>query len=127
MDNSVKILQYSGPGFKPVWVFGSWRLAISNDSPASRRAGICALSKHLETDETFTLLSGKANIFSAGDGDRPGEIKKLTLAVGETAVVCKGVWHVAETFDGTKILIAENADTGPENSLKYPVCGNELP
>lgn len=104
MDNYVVIADSTEPGFSPVWVCNGWRLAVINDSPAFRKENIAVMSRHLLTDETFTLLE-----------------------VGTTAVVKMGVWHAVETVSGAKILVAENSDTSTANSEKYKLLGDQLP
>ena len=123
----IEVADHTGTGFAPVWRCGNWRLAVSNDGSAFHRENITSVAKHLETDETFTLLSGRA-FLHYGDGDEtPGQIRKVELEQGKTLVVRAGVWHAVETCSGAKLLIVENADTGAQNTVQYKISGADLP
>ncbi len=121
MNPFLDIADSSNPGYNVVWRYGSWRLAISNDGPGFHLENIHTISKHMETDETFTLLAGSAFLHYGDGSDTPGTIRKVALEQGKTLVVRAGTWHAVETGPDAKILIAENADTGPMNTVSYPV------
>lgn len=123
----ISITDHKEPGYKTIWSFGEWRIAINNDSPESRRKEIKVMSRHLESDETFTLLQGNANLYYSEDENEPKSIKKQTLSLFETVVVHAGTWHVIETFEDARIIIAENSDTGVANSEKYSISEFKLP
>ncbi len=106
----LEILNYTGEDYKPVVSFGAWRVAYLNYSERFDPEKIDTLERHMETDEVFVLLAGKA-----------------TLLVGENAEECpmekfkcynvkKAVWHTIATSRDAHVLIVENADTKDENS-----------
>ena len=111
------VLAPQKPGYEAVWNYGSWRLAMTQDAPHTHREGITQLSRHMETDEAFTLMEGTAGIY-LGDGD---------TEIGKTYVVHAATWHCVCTTPGCKILIVENEDTGRHNTQYLPVETHRLP
>lgn len=108
--DGLEILHYTGDDYKPVVYFGDWRVAYLNFSDRFDPDKIDTLERHMETDEVFVLLEGKA-----------------TLLIGENAEECpmeknkcynvkKGVWHTIATSRDAHVLIVENADTDDDNS-----------
>ena len=116
----VDIHAHEGDGFKAVMNFESWRVAIMNHAPHQCREAVTQLSRHLETDEAFALLSGQATICWA-DGDIPQALHYTQLTPGQLYNVRRGTWHTVLTQPGTKLVVVENSDTSAANSEKYPV------
>ena len=112
----LEIYSSTQPGFKPLINFGSWRVALSNGPTAYQRKEIGSLSRHLETDEVFTLLMGSCLLITAGNGDAPGEITKTWMEPGVLYNVTKGTWHGNIPLPGAKVMVVENQDTGAHNS-----------
>lgn len=127
MKDIITILEPKKAGYEAVWSYGQWRLAMTQDAPYTRREGITQLSRHMETDEAFTLLEGTAEIY-VGDGNETiGEISYVPFETGKTYVVRVGTWHCVRTTPGCKILIVENDDTGLHNTESLPVSTQQLP
>lgn len=123
----ITVLQPRKPGYEAVWNYGNWRLAMTQDAPHTHREGITQLSRHMETDEAFTLMEGTAGIY-IGDGDETiGSISYHAFETGKTYVVHAATWHCVCTTPGCKILIVENEDTGRHNTQYLPVTTDMLP
>ena len=114
--SGLDIYSHDEPGFKPMVNFGHWRTAISNGPEVYERKVIKSLSRHLETDEVFILACGSCLLLTAGNGDKPGEVKKTWMEPGLMYNVTKATWHGTISLPCTKVIIVENRETGPENS-----------
>ena len=114
--SGLEIYSSEEPGFKTMVNFGSWRTAISNGPESYQRKEIKSLSRHLETDEVFILIKGSCLLLSAGTGDSPAEVCKTWMEEGKMYNVTKSTWHGTIMLPGTKVMIVENRETGPQNS-----------
>ena len=103
-------------GYKPMVDFGSWRVAFSNGPKEYKKKEIGSLSRHVETDEVFTLIKGSCMLITAGNGNEPGEVVKTWMETGIIYNVTKGTWHNSIVLPGTTVMIVENSDTGSHNS-----------
>jgi len=110
------IHEYDGEGYKPLVDFCTWRVAFLRFIDELIPANIQKLERHLETDEVFVLLSGKAVLF-LGEGDR--EMEKLyseVMDAGKLYNVRQNTWHVCVLSRDATILLVENSNTGRENT-----------
>jgi mannose-6-phosphate isomerase-like protein (cupin superfamily) len=114
--SGLEIYSHTGTGFLPLVRFGAWRVALSNSGPVYGHKTITRLSRHLETDEVFVLLSGSAELLIGGKGDAPGEVEKVWMEPGKLYNVTKGTWHARLDLPGARILIVENDNTSKANS-----------
>ena len=126
MKECMTILNSTHKGYAPIWDYGEWRIAMTNDTEEMHKENIKTISKHMETDEVFVLLEGNANIY-VGDGDETiGNITKYSLEPGKAFNVRAGSWHTCETLPGAKIFIVENRNTGDANTIKLPITSDML-
>lgn len=79
------------------------------------------MQRHLETDESFILLEGKAVLFAAGGEDAPDELEHYIMEPGVIYTVPKGIWHTQAMSEDAKILLIENSGTVAENSPRCPI------
>ena len=114
MDIEVK--EYKDPGYAPVIDFESWRVAILNDIDELEIPNLKTMQKHLESDEVFVLLKGSVTLFTAGNGEKIGTMKRVTLEPGKCYNVKKGVWHTHTLEKDSSVLIVENQNTCDDNS-----------
>ena len=126
--NLIEITEYTGPGYKPLVDFESWRVAILNDDQVFRREYTKYLERHTQTDEVFVMLEGECSLYiGIGGDDSPGEINLLPMEKCKLYNVKKGVWHNLISKPGTTLLIVENSNTSAENSDRIPVTPDMLP
>ena len=79
------------------------------------------MQRHLETDECFVLLEGRAVLFLAAGEERPGELEHCELEKGKIYTVPRNVWHTQTMTENAKILLVECSGTVAENSPRCPV------
>ena len=106
----LEILEYRGVDYKPVVDFGAWRVAYLNYSERFESDKIDTLERHMETDEVFVLLEGKATLLIGEDA------KEVPMEKFKCYNVKKAVWHTIATSPDAHVLIVENQDTCDENS-----------
>jgi ureidoglycolate hydrolase len=110
------IKKYDGEGYQPLVDFGTWRVAYLRFIDELIPENIHRLERHLETDEVFVLLDGKA-VLLLGEGDQ--EIEKLIPQVMRPGIlynVKQNAWHNCVLSRDAKILLVENRDTGSDNT-----------
>ena len=98
--------EYNGEDYKTVMGYGSWRIGLINYS--ERFSKFCALERHLETDEAFILLDGKATLYT--DTERVEMQKRIVYNIP------KGVWHHVVMSEDATVMVVENIDTDMSNS-----------
>lgn len=108
-------------GYKPVWDYEQWRIAITNDSPQTHEGCIHIMARHMLTDEAFILLEGQASLLIGSGGHQVEGVERFDMQKGKVYVVHKATWHASITAAGTKVLIVENRDTSPANTEKVEV------
>jgi mannose-6-phosphate isomerase-like protein (cupin superfamily) len=117
----IEILEYHGPGYKPLMAFGAWRVAVLNYIAELLPAHLDKMQRHDLTDEIFVLLQGRCILF-LGEGRQGVErIHAVDLQPGKAYNVRQGVWHTHTLAPGAEVLIVENDDTAAANSPSAPL------
>ncbi|HNW95414.1 MAG TPA: hypothetical protein PKL60_04420 [Anaerolineaceae bacterium] len=121
MENELlQVSTYHGEGYKPLIDFNCWRVALLRYCDDMDPSVMAALERHLETDEVFVLLEGKAALFLTG-GEGSGGLSVEMMRPGLLYNVRRGAWHNAVMSRDAAILLVENRDTGRENSESCPI------
>ncbi len=115
-ENLLEILEFKGIGYKPLIDFASWRVAILRYIDELIPNRIERLERHVETDEVFVLLAGRAIIFIGEGGSQPASLSAHVMEQGKLYNVRRNTWHVAVLSFDASILLVENQDTGPANT-----------
>ena len=108
--NGLNIIEYGEEGYKRLVNNAKWTLATLNYAERFDAANLSTLERHNATDETFVLLSGEATLL-IGPKAEPVPLEPLKYYN-----VRAGVWHHINVTPGTRVLVAENADTSMANS-----------
>jgi ureidoglycolate hydrolase len=124
MDIEVK--EYNEPGYSPVIDFESWRVAVLNDIDELEIPNLKTMQKHLKSDEVFVLMKGKVILFTAGNKESVGTIRKTILEPGKCYNVKAGVWHTHTLEKNSSALIIENRNTGDENSPTIQLSDDQI-
>ena len=102
----IEKFEFKGEGYKTVMSFNTWRIGLINYS--QRFSKFTELERHLETDEAFVLLKGRATLFT---DEQTEKMKK-----GVVYNVKKGVWHHVVMSKRAKVMVVENINTNDQNS-----------
>ena len=108
--NGLDVLEYSGDGYSRVVSGAKWTVAALNYADRFDERNIVDLERHNLTDETFVLLSGEATLL-VGE-----EAKRVKMEPLKFYNVRAGVWHNIVVAPGSRVLVAENADTSKDNT-----------
>ena len=104
----LKELYYSGPGYMPLVMTKDWQLAQLNYAPEQSADRVKTLDQHDFTDETFTLLKGRALLVTFDE--KTSDYELTPLKCGRTYNVPIMVWHNIIMEDESSIIIAEGRD-----------------
>ena len=118
--------RFEGKGYRPLVDFGNWRVAVLNPDGFQTRESVEYCERHIETDEVFVLLSGKARLIDSGTGPRPLRAPKaVPLKNGAVYNVKKGTWHFILMSAESRLLIVENRNTTRKNSRYHYFSDDE--
>lgn len=112
-----EIHSFDGVGYKKLFSYSSWRLAILNYTDELLIQNINYVEAHNETDEAFVLLRGNATLYFAEviDGKVVG-FESVNLEPNKVYNVKKGVFHTHTISTDCQLLIIEEENTSYENS-----------
>lgn len=108
--NGIDEYDYRGEGYARQVNGARWTLATLNYAARFDEKNIVDLERHNLTDETFVLLEGEATVLI---GERAERVKLEPLKYYN---VRAGVWHNIIVKPGTRVLVAENANTSKDNT-----------
>ena len=121
MENKLlEVSTFTGDGYKPLIDFNCWRVALLRYCADMDPDMMASLERHMQTDEVFVLLEGKAALFLAG-GDGSEELSVEMMQSGLLYNVKQAAWHTAVLSRDATILLVENQDTCRDNSEYYPI------
>lgn len=115
-ESFVEICAYTGEGFKPLVLFGDWRVAMLNYAAGMHPDNNKTMERHTETDEVFVLIKGSGMLLIGGDGPQVDEIIPQEMETGVLYNIRRNVWHTILLSRDASVLIVEQADTGEHNS-----------
>ena len=121
MENLLNVTKYEGPGIGGIVEGREYTILLLNFLPRLAPDTITDMQRHLETDESFILLQGRAVLFAAAGEERPGELQAYVMKPGTIYTVPKNVWHTQTMTEDAKILLVENSGTVAENSPRCPI------
>lgn len=121
MNNLLSVTSYDGAGIGGTVEGREYTILLLNYLPRLSPDKIADMQRHLETDESFILLQGKAVLFAAAGEEVPGELEAYVLQPGVIYTVPKNIWHTQAMTKDAKILLVENSGTVAENSPRCPI------
>ena len=110
-NNSIAIYDHATAGYEATMNYGEWRVALMNY--IDELAKLNKYERHLETDEVFVLLEGRATLV-VGENREEHQMERFRIYN-----VKRGVWHGIVYSPDARVLIVENHNTSDENSEKY--------
>ncbi len=114
-EKYLEIKRHTGEGYTRLVDFESWTAAAINYSKNFDRKNFSSVSRHNKSDETFVLIDGSATL-AVGEAER---LVTVDLEKNKFYNVKRGVWHALFASPDAKLIVAENSDTGAENSDTY--------
>ncbi|GAB5553589.1 MAG: hypothetical protein Sapg2KO_31800 [Saprospiraceae bacterium] len=110
-NSQVEAYSIQEAGYHPFLIRAGWQLAQLNYTETQDIDHITRLDVHLQTDEVFVALSGKAVLIAARMKDGKPEFELALLAHNKIYNIPKNVWHNIAMEPGSQVLIAEKAHT----------------
>lgn len=104
----LKELYHSGMGYEPLVMTRDWQVAQLNYAPEQEPDALTMLDQHDFTDETFTLLEGRALLITYDTEEKNAEL--TPLKPGITYNVPVRVWHNIAMEKWSKVIITEGRD-----------------
>jgi ureidoglycolate hydrolase len=117
-EKIIQIREYRGEGYQPLIYFAGWRVAVLNFLDCIHPTRIADMERHLETDEAFILLRGKAVLIVGGNDGQIADLVPCEMVNEKLYNVRASVWHTILLSPDASVLIVENSDTGEDNSEK---------
>lgn len=125
MHPIISVADCEGPGVGCAVEGKEYTILLLNFLPRLAPDKITDMQRHLETDESFILLQGKAVLFVAKGDDVPGKLEHLVMEPGKIYTVPQNVWHTQSMTEDAKILLVENSGTVAENSPRCLISENQ--
>ncbi|CQR57290.1 hypothetical protein [Paenibacillus riograndensis] len=122
----VDIYAYDGIGIQCVYKNDEWLVCIKNWKPDNDIDGIHRLEVHLETDEQFILVNGKAILLVADRKKDQFDIDLIEMEIGKVYNVPKNTWFYTIVQKDTKLAYVQHANTTEENSSYCEMSESEL-
>lgn len=124
--NGLEIYEYHGEGYKPIHDFNGWRVAVTNSGEHQGLTSVTELSRHLETDEIFVLLTGSCTLYIGGTADSFSSIDTVPMKPLKIYNITRGTWHARSLTPDSSVLIVENEDTSADNSESSPLTEEQI-
>jgi len=115
-DDCLEIREYDGEGYQPLIDYGQWRVAFLRYLDDLLAERIERMERHVETDEVFVLLQGRAMLLLGGNGPGVEAVRPVGMESGRLYNVKRGAWHAILLSRDATILLVENRDTGEANT-----------
>lgn len=120
-QNGVESFHWDETGYQPLVFFDGWQTAILNWESVFDLDNIGEIERHIETDEVFVLVSGKAVLFSITES---GELSVIEMIPNVIYNVTQSTWHNLIASKDAKWIIVENRDTH-KNDTSYRELSDE--
>ena len=101
-------------GFCLVCKNNDYKCAFITCSPQYAYGKVTELKRHRESDEVFTLISGKATLLT-GEPES-GEYDTRELQKGVSYCVPAGTWHYLAVSEDALVFVVENSGVSAENT-----------
>ncbi len=112
----IENFSFDGEGMTRVYENEKWTVGIKNWKPANDPSQIDNLERHLETDELFILLNGRAILLSGEEKAGKLVIEAVEMVPLKVYNIPKGLWHNTVSWKDTKYALIEDSNTGMANS-----------
>lgn len=121
----LQVFIHNDNGFLPLVLTPRWQVAKLNCTNEQRPENIKKIDKHLNTDEVFVLIKGRAVLITAKEDKNDFDFQTKLMVEGEIYNVPKGVWHNIALQDDAQVLIIEDRDTHLGDFIFHELSENE--
>ena len=108
-----------GNGFQLTCVNDTFKCAFITYSPQYSYEQVDVLKRHNESDEVFTLISGKATLLTGEPDKEKYDVRKLKKGV--SYCVTAGTWHYLAVSEDALVFVVENSDVSSANTDEVAV------
>lgn len=108
----LQIKEKEKSGFDTLFTNERFKCAFISHSPMYSYGEVQEMKRHNETDEIFTLISGKATMLIYENG----VFSETELEKNKAYNVLKGTYHYLAVSENALVFVCENADTTAQNS-----------
>ena len=115
-DKLFDIVTFEDEGYMPLIDFNCWRVAFLRFIDELLPENIIHAEKHLETDEVFVLLAGRALLIIGTGEDSIDELTYYEMEPCKLYNVKQSTWHNVVLSTDATILLVENRNTTSENT-----------
>lgn len=115
-DKVLEIKEFSGIGYLPLVDFSTWRVAFLRYIDELIPRNINRVERHVETDEVFVLLAGKAVLYIGIGDEQVDELVPIVMEPCKLYNVRQNIWHCCVLSHDATILLVENRNTGLANT-----------
>lgn len=113
-------------GYHPFVIRKGWQLAKLNYTKEQHISQITRLDVHLETDELFVAIAGKAVLIAAEIVDNKVEFEIEPMKIDQIYNIPQGVWHNIAMEEGSEVFIAEKANTHISDFEHFPLDAGQI-
>ncbi|MBK6647496.1 MAG: hypothetical protein IPG44_17420 [Anaerolineales bacterium] len=124
-ETLIEIRDHTGPDYKPLVDYQSWRVALMNYTDDLTPDKINRMQKHTETDEVFVLMAGRCILFIGEGEETVTKVHAVVMEPYKLYNVRRGVWHSHTFSRDARVLIVENRDTVDANSPFVGLTGKQ--
>jgi ureidoglycolate hydrolase len=125
MKTLIEEYPHEGEGYVPCLIREHWQAALLNCAPEQRPERIDKIEKHVQTDEVFVLLQGRAVLIAADTADDTVRFTVKRLEEGIIYNIPKTVWHNIAMDRDARIFICENAGTHLHDCTYRPLTAGQ--
>ena len=111
-------------GFCPVVRNPQFLCAIITHSSMYSEGKVAEMKRHNDTDEVFTLISGKATLLTRDNSKEKCQVTNMSL--GTVYTVKSGTWHYLAVSKDAKVFVTENGSIDPNNTDKADVSHENI-
>lgn len=122
LQDAVEAHTWAGEGYQPLVFSAGWMVALLNWEPLFDPAHLREIERHVQTDEVFILLRGRAVLFVATDQG----LELLEMLPGALYNVRQGTWHNLVATRDAAWAIVEGRDTHLHDTEVRPLSTAEL-
>ena len=111
MNQLIEEYIHTGTGYNPFLIRNNWQVAQLNHVAGQGFQDIEKIDVHLNTDEVFILLKGRAVLIATERNEDKITFRMVRMKEGVTYNIPKMTWHNIAMSEDAQIIIIEDAHT----------------